>query len=93
MERVAHPPGRKPKLSEPIRERLRVWLQQQPDLTLAELQEKLAEHARLHVAQPSLWVVLRQKMGLRLKKRRSTPKNRTASRFSSSARRCSKKPE
>ena len=34
-------PGRKPKFSEPIRERLRSWLKQQPDLTLAELQEKL----------------------------------------------------
>src|SRR5271157_1668936 len=38
MERVPHQPGRKPKFTEPIRERLRGWLKQQPDLTLAEMQ-------------------------------------------------------
>jgi len=37
MERVRHQPGRKPKFTGPIRERLREWLKQQPDLTLAEL--------------------------------------------------------
>lgn len=41
MERIPHRPGRKPKFTEAIRERLRGWLQQRPDLTLAELQEKL----------------------------------------------------
>jgi transposase len=34
MERIPHHPGRKPKFTEPIRERLRSWLEQQPDLTL-----------------------------------------------------------
>jgi transposase len=92
MERVPHHPGRKPKLTGPIRERLREWLKQQPDLTLAELQEKLLEQAQLRVSQPSLWVVLRRKMGLRLKKSRSTPKNRGAKRSSSSARRFSRRP-
>jgi transposase len=91
MERVVHHPGRKPKLIEPIRERLRGWLRQQPDLTLAELQEKLLEQAQLRVSQPSLWVVLRKKMGLRLKKSRSTPKNKTARGSSSSARPGSRK--
>jgi transposase len=71
MTRVAHRPGRKPKFTEPIRERLRSWLKQQPDLTLAELQERLRRQAQLGVSQPSLWVVLR-KMGLRLKKSHST---------------------
>jgi transposase len=92
MERVPHQPGRKPKFTEPIRERLRGWLKQQPDLTLAELQEKLLEQAQLRVSQPSLWVVLRRKMGWRLKKSRSTPKNRTARRSSSSGRRISRRP-
>lgn len=91
MERVPHQPGRKPKLTEAIRERLREWLKQQPDLTLTELQEKLLQHSQLRVSQPSLWVVLRRKMGLRLKKSRSTPKNRTASRSNSSARRFSRR--
>ena len=92
MERVRHQPGRKPKFTEAIRERLRGWLKQQPDLTLAELQEKLLEHNQLRVSQPALWVVLRRKMGLRLKKSRCTRKNRKANRCSSSARRFSRKP-
>jgi len=92
MERVPHQPGRKPKFSGPIRERLRGWLKQQPDLSLAELQEKLLEHSQLRVSQPSLWVVLRRKMGLRLKKSRSTPKNKKAKRLGSSGRRFSRRP-
>ena len=76
MERVRHRPGRKPKFSEGIRERLRGWLQQQPDLTLAELQDKLRQQKRLQVSVPALWVVLR-KMGLRLKKSRSMPASGT----------------
>jgi transposase len=76
MERVPHQPGRKPKFTEPIRERLRSWLQQQPDLTLMELQEQLRAQERLPVSVPALWVVLR-KIGLRLKKSRSTPKSAT----------------
>jgi transposase len=70
-ERIPHRAGRKAKFSEEIRERLHHWLQQQPDLTLAELQEKLGQEKRLRVSVPSLWIVLR-KMGLRLKKSRST---------------------
>ena len=76
MERDPHRPGRKPLFSEPIRERLRGWLQQQPDLTLAELHEKLSREAHLGVIVPSLWTVLR-KMGLRLKESRSTPASET----------------
>lgn len=76
MERVPHHPGRKPLFTEPIRQRLRAWLQQQPDLTLAELQQSLRQQAHLGVSRPSLWVVL-GKMGLRLKKSRSTPASGT----------------
>jgi len=71
MERIPHQPGRKPKFNEPIREQLRDWLRQQPDFTLAELQERLAQAKQLRVSVPSLWAVL-GKMGLRLKKSRST---------------------
>ena len=85
MERIPHHPGRKAKFTVSIRERLRDWLKQQPDLTLAELQEKLWQQAQLRVARPSLWVVLRRKMGLRLKKSRSTPKNRKNRKSNSSA--------
>jgi len=76
MERIPHYPGRKPKFTEPVRADLRHWLQQQPDLTLMELQERLRTQARLPVSVPSLWGVLR-KIGLRLKKSHSTPKSGT----------------
>jgi len=48
MERVAHPPGRQPKFTEPVREQLRRWLEQQPDLTLAERQEQLRPSRRAY---------------------------------------------
>jgi len=84
MGRVPHHPGRKPKFTESIRQQLRSWLRQQPDLTLAELQQKLQQEG-LGVSRPSLWAVLR-KMGLRLKKSRSTPASATPKRTVSGAR-------
>jgi transposase len=86
MERVPHHPGRKPRFTPPIREQMRVWLQEQPDLTLVELQQKLLQGAKLRVSLPSIWVVLKKKMGLRLKKSRSMPKNKTPNPSVSSAR-------
>lgn len=90
MERVRHRPGRKPKFTPPIREQLRAWLKSQPDLTLAELKEKLWQTEQLSSSQVSLWTVL-GKMGLRLKKSRSMPKNRIRRGSSSSVRRTSRK--
>jgi transposase len=84
MARVPHRPGRKPKLSEPIRAQLRSWLKQQPDLTLVELQDKLREDKQLGVSRPSLWVVLK-KMGLRLKKSHSTPAKEIPNRIGNGA--------
>jgi len=86
MERVPHRSGRKPKFTEPIREALRDGLGQQPDLTWAELQEKLVQAKPLRVSVPSLWVVLGQ-MGLRLKKSRSTRGNGTRKSTASGGRR------
>ena len=65
-----------------LRERVR----EQPDLTLRELQEQLqaAQGVRLSIGR--LWSALRQ-MGLRLKKSRSTPKNKTRRKRSSAAKR------
>lgn len=89
-ERLPHRPGRKPKFTPPIRERLRGWLKSQPDLTLRELQKKLEQEERLHSSQFSIWTTL-GKMGLRLKKRRSMPKSKTRHGSSSSAKRISRK--
>ena len=88
-ERIPHRPGRKPKFTPPIRERLRSWLKSQPDLTLKELQKKLDHEEGLHSSQFSIWTTLR-KMGLRLKKSRSMPKSKTRRGSSSSARRTSR---
>ena len=90
MERIPHQPGRKPKFTEPIREQLRSWLQQQPDLTLVELQEHLLRQAHLPVSVPALWVVLR-KIGLRLKKSHSTRKSGTRKPTGSGAKRSESK--
>jgi transposase len=89
MDRVPHRPGRKPRFTLPIREQMRAWLKSQPDLTLVELQEKLRQQAHLQVSLPSIWVVLKKKMGLRLKKSRSTPRSKTRPRSNSSAKRFS----
>src|SRR5437588_7739200 len=89
-ERIPHHPGRKPKFTLPIRERLKSWLKSQPDLTLKELQKKLKQEERLDSSQFSIWTTLK-KMGLRLKKSRSTPKNKTRRGSSSNARRTSRK--
>ena len=89
MERVRHHPGRKPKFTEPVRQQLRRWLEQQPDLTLAELQEQLWQQTRLAVSVPSLWTVLR-KIGLRLKKSHSTRKSATRRPTGNAAKRSSK---
>ena len=88
-ERMPHRPGRKPKFTPPICQRLRNWLNSQPDLTLAELQKKLEREEGLLSSQFSIWTTL-GKMGLRLKKSRSTRKSKTPHGSSSSARRISR---
>ena len=89
MDRIPHRPGRKPRFTLPIREQMRAWLKSQPDLTLVELQEKLRQESHLKVSLPSIWVVLKKKMGLRLKKSRPTRKSKTRPRSNSSAKRFS----
>ena len=89
-ERIPHHPGRKPKFTPALRERLKSWLKSQPDLTLKELQKKLEQEERLRSSQFSIWATLK-KMGLRLKKSRSTPKSKTRHRFSNNAKRTSRK--
>ena len=89
MERVEQRRGGKRKVTAAVEQRLLGWVQAQPDLTLAELQQKLEKAHHLHVSIGRLWQVLRQ-MGLRLKKNRSTPANATRKRTSSGGKRFSK---
>jgi transposase len=81
MERVEQRRGDGRKVTVEVQERLRGWVQAQPDATLAELQQKLEKAHHLQVSIGRLWQVLRQ-MGLRLKKSHSTPVNATRKRTS-----------
>ena len=83
MERVEQRRGGSRKVTVEVEARLRGWVQAQPDLTLAELQPKLAKTLHLHLSIGRLWQVLRQ-MGLRLKKSHSTPANPTRKSISGS---------
>jgi transposase len=71
-ERLAHKPGRKPHAGIEAQQQVRAWFVQQPDLTLAEVQQKLLGEASVSLSLPQVWKLLR-KLGLRLKKSRSTP--------------------
>jgi transposase len=82
MERIEQRRGSRLKVTPEVEQRLRDWVEAQPDLTLAELQQKLETAVPVHVSVGRLWQVLRQ-MGLRLKKSRSTPSNATAKRTAS----------
>jgi len=81
VERVEQRHGPESKVTGAVEQRLRTWVRQQPDLTLVEIQERLWETARLPVSVPRVWQVLRR-MQLRLKKNRSTPRNKTPRRIS-----------
>ena len=86
MERVEQRPGRRSKITAEVEGQLRSWGRQQPDVTLLELQQRLQETVRLHGSIGRLWQVLRR-MELRLKKSRSTPKNKTLRKPNSAAQR------
>lgn len=71
MERVPHKPGRKPRVSEPVRQQVKTWFDLKADLTLAEVQGKLRSEAGIQLSLPQIWHLLR-KLNLRLKKSRSS---------------------
>jgi len=72
------------RLTEGVREELRSWLRQQPDLTEAELRERL-QTIGVTVCRSRVGQVLRE-MGLRRKKNRFTPRSATPRRTSSGVR-------
>jgi len=83
-ERVPHKPGRKPRAGVKVQQQVRDWFVQQPDLTLAEVQQKLYNEAAISLGLPRVWNLLR-KLGLRLKKSHSTPASVTQKPIASSA--------
>ena len=90
VERREQRHGPESRVTAVVEGQLRSWVRQQPDLTLAEIQERLWETARLPVSLARLWQVLRR-LQLRLKKNRSTPKSRTPRRIGSGGRRGGKR--
>ena len=75
-ERVAHKPGRKPQAGVEAQKQVVAWVREQPDLTLVQLQAKLHSEAGVVLSRGRVWYLVR-KLGLRLKKSRSTPPNAT----------------
>jgi len=74
--------GPQSRVTAAVRDWMRQQIRKQPDLTLQELQQQLEQGQGLHLSLGWIWVLLRQ-LGLRLKKSRSTPRNRTAKKRSS----------
>src|SRR3990172_12107441 len=72
MERVEQRHGPRSRLTAEVAARLRSLLREQPDRTLAELQQELWKAERVRFSVQHLWRVL-EGMQLRLKKNRSTP--------------------
>ncbi len=75
--------GRPNRVTAAVREWIREQIRRQPDITFAELQEGLERAQRLHLSVGWLWMVVVRQLGLRLKKSRSTPRNRTPNKRSS----------
>jgi transposase len=75
-ERVPHQPGRKPHAGAEAQKQILDWIGAKPDMTLAEIRDQLRSQATVRLSIPQIWRLLR-KMGLRLKKSRSTPLNAT----------------
>ena len=69
--------GGKPARLEGHGAKLREWIQAQPDLTLAELQERVKKRLRVPLGLNALWHTLRR-LGLSYKKRPCAPPSRSA---------------
>ena len=70
--------GRRSKVTAEALEYLALRVKEQPDRTLAKLQEDLEQEYGIQIGHSQLWVILKR-LGLRFKKNRSVPSNRTAS--------------
>lgn len=68
-----------------VQQQLRGQVREQPDLTLAELQQRLRKTAGVPMSKSLLWLWL-QRLGLRVKKNRSTRKSKTRKQVGSDAR-------
>jgi transposase len=78
--------GPKGRVTAAIQEWMREQLRCQPDLTLQELQQRLAREHGLQLSVAWIWILLRR-WGLRHKKNRSARKSKTPARTSGGGRR------
>ncbi len=90
MERVRHRPGPKSRVSPAVADRIVEMVEANSDLTVAELRERIVADTGVEMSWSlvRLWVV---RLGLRLKKSRSTPSSGTRKRISSGAKSSSKR--
>ena len=75
IERIEQRHGPRSRLTVEVQEKIRRLVKQQPDARLVELQQRLWGNERIRISFQHLWRVL-HRMGLRLKKSRSTPKSK-----------------
>ena len=68
-----------------VQQQLRAHVREQPDLTLGELQQRVRKSAGVQLSKSlrELWL---QRLGLRIKKNRSTPKSKTRKKVASGVR-------
>ena len=70
-ERVPHRPGRKLRASAEAQRQVMDWVASKPDLTLVQIQARLHSEASVSLSLGRIWHLLKR-LGLRLKKSRST---------------------
>ncbi len=78
------PRGRRSKFTADIRRQVCEWIEEQPDLSLHELQSRLHGELGLMASIGRLWSLLRE-LGLGVKKSRSTPPSKIRRRSASGA--------
>ncbi len=79
--------GRVSRVTAAVQEWLREQIRRQPDVTLRELQQRLAQVWRLRLSAGWMWFVVVRQLGLPLKKSHSTPLSRTARKRSGAGKR------
>ena len=80
LEPVRQCPGRHRLIDADASQQVQQWLEEQADLTLAELADRLQTQCGLHVSASCVWRLLRR-LGLRRKKRLSMRANATHRRY------------
>lgn len=83
-ESIPYQPGPKWRAGAEAQKQVVAWVEAQPDLTLAQLQAKLNDETGVVLSRGRVWYLVR-KLGLRLKKSHSMPRNATRKPTSSGA--------